>query len=435
MNQYYQILFFYLCSICVCHIQIPFRTSYQSNIAEFNIYSSLITNYIYSNVCFGSDKQCFKLNIQLQSPQIAIIGQEFNSLYPKFNSRSSNSYIQGELKSISQANTLVVEDEAFKLNYTSYESIDTIYLEKNKEIKQFNFLVVKENFSPQNFLVNSGVLGFDLRKKSTTSGKSFFVYQLKKNDIISSDVFYFSYDDEHTGNVIIGKYPHEINSEFKKENLIETYAHQLGGDVMWGLEFESIKYNGSDVDYGEKIGIFSIETGVIVGPSHLNKVYNNTFFKQYIEQGLCREEYSTYESYSCDDSNKIQFHLLQPLQFYHKDLNKTFIFNYEDLFYTFQGRKYFLLSFCLSDIFDTYWFLGKPFFKKYAIYFRPDSKRIGTYNDIESKGGFGYYWFIIVGISFIIVGLLAYFSLFVFIKPRRKRAIELEDDYDYIPKI
>ena len=433
MNQYYQFLFFYLYSVCFCYIKIPFETSYQSNISENNIYSSLITNYIYSNICFGSDKQCFKLNIQLQSPQIAIIGSDFNSPSPKFNSKSSNTYIQGELKNFSQTNTLIAEDETFEINCTSYESIDTIYLEKNKEIKQFNFLVVKENFSPQNFVVNSGVLGFDLRKKSTISEKSFFVYQLKKNDIISSDVFYFSYNDEHTGNVFIGKYPHEISSEFKQKNLIETYTHKLGGEVMWGLEFENIKYNGSDVDYGEKIGIFSIEIGVIVGPSHLNKLYNNTFFKQYIEQGLCREEYSTYESYSCDDSSKIQFDLLQPLQFYHKDLNKTFVFTYEDLFYTFQGRKYFLLSFCIGDLFDTYWFLGKPFFKKYAIYFKPDSKRIGTYKDIESKGSFGY-WFIFAGTSSLIIGFLVYFALFVFVKPRKKRAIELDDDYDYIPK-
>ena len=37
--------------------------------------------------------------------------------------------------------------------------------------------------------------------------------------------------------------------------------------------------------------------------------------------------------------------------------------------------------------------------------------------------------------SLIIIGLLIYIVVFVLTKKRKKRAIELDDDYEYIPKL
>ena len=113
-------------------------------------------------------------------------------------------------------------------------------------------------------------------------------------------------------------------------------------------------------------------------------------------------------------------------------MNFTFEFTYEELFYLYQGRKYFRICFQSDEIFDTYWFMGKPFFEKYKIYFKTDSKRIGVYK-LDAPKGKNHLW-IWVMTTMLIVGLLWYIVKFVLIKPRRKRAIELEDSFDYIPR-
>ena len=120
-----------------------------------------------------------------------------------------------------------------------------------------------------------------------------------------------------------------------------------------------------------------------------------------------------------------------PLNFYVKDINFTFSLTEEDLFYELDGKKYFLVLFqnLESDYYQ--WILGKPFLKKYQMVFDIDKKTIGTYKAKKSSG-LGYWWIAIVGFV-VVIGLLAYIISFVLKKPRKKRATELDDDFDYTP--
>ena len=427
---------FYSCFLSsIFSLKIPFSTFYYSPIATSNNFETLFFNNVNSQICFGSQRQCLSLNIELQNPQISVLGSSYDKATPfeKFNEKQSQTFVKGDQLVLYRSIGEFFGEEENLYKYTADESSDSVEI-AGKKIKNFNFLTVVENTVKPKFIVNSGIIGLDLRRKNI-SEKSTFIRQLKQNNLIDNDVFYFEYTDKENGNLIVGEYPHQRNKNLFEDNIAETYAQDFAGEVMWGLNFEDIKYNGTSVDFNVKIGMFSIESGYIVAPSKLRQLYLKTFFAEFIQRGLCREETTEdngYEGFSCEDSSKVNFKNLQPISFYQRGMNFTFEFTYEELFYLYQGRKYFRICFQSDEIFDTYWFMGKPFFEKYKIYFKTDSKRIGVYK-LDAPKGKNHLW-IWVMTTMLIVGLLWYIVKFVLIKPRRKRAIELEDSFDYIPR-
>ena len=404
------------------------------NLTSSNIKNILPYNYIYTSICVGSPSQCFNLNIELQNPLLSIIGSSYNSSsYPKYDSSKSSTYKEGEYKTFKRSEPAPLEGEIVIFNFAGYESTDTLTI-ADKTISNISFINVDKNFISDNLKVNSGILGLDLRLSEGVSKEMMLINQLKKNNVIDDDVFYIEYKDEHKGNLIIGEYPHKVSSSFKEENAKETYAYTFLNEVFWGINFNSIKLNNSEIEYDFKVSMFSIESGFILAPNPVLTQLNKTFFKDYIEKGFCKEEAGDFESFSCEDTNNVNFESFPTLSFYHKEINITFSFDYSDLFYKFEGRRYCLIFGNYDPFLDTYWILGKPFFIKYKTFFRPDSKRIGFY-EIEPSKPFNFWWILLLVASLIIIGLLIYIVVFVLTKKRKKRAIELDDDYEYIPKL
>ena len=120
----------------------------------------------------------------------------------------------------------------------------------------------------------------------------------------------------------------------------------------------------------------------------------------------------------------------------------SFNFSREELWSEKNGYKYFKII--KHDYYNEYWYLGKPFFKKYQMMFDYDNKKIGFYTKIlnDNNSGNGspsnnliIYILVIIGLIIIIAGLV-----FIIIKnykkfTKRKRANELMDDnYDYESK-
>ena len=97
-----------------------------------------------------------------------------------------------------------------------------------------------------------------------------------------------------------------------------------------------------------------------------------------------------------------------------------------------------------------YWYIGKPLFLKYKIFFDRDRKTIGLYKNYkdkscdinESKGekenvivvekSNNFLVFVVIILIFVIFGILYYF--FRIRKSRKIRANELEENYSYIPQ-
>ena len=90
-------------------------------------------------------------------------------------------------------------------------------------------------------------------------------------------------------------------------------------------------------------------------------------------------------------------------------------------------------------LFKTYssitWFLGEPFLKKYTFSFNQENKLMGFYKNIIVNNNYSYTWVLITILILICLFLTFLLVKNVINKPRKLRANELEDNYDYISKI
>ena len=111
-------------------------------------------------------------------------------------------------------------------------------------------------------------------------------------------------------------------------------------------------------------------------------------------------------------------------------MNYTFILSYEDLFEVING-KYFCKLIFRKDI-SSNWYLGHPFLKKYIFIFDNDRKIFGFYKKIKEKENLLSLFTIMILILLIIIIILSIILIrYIYKKPKRIRANELEDDIDY----
>jgi hypothetical protein len=137
---------------------------------------------------------------------------------------------------------------------------------------------------------------------------------------------------------------------------------------------------------------------------------------------------------------KTYYNTFPSLKLILQQYNMTFALNKEDLFFDKYGKTYFLIIFKKSGSQNNIWKLGEPFFSKYQFTFDMDKKTVGFYNknfkneyDEQTKSSSGMTVLYII-ILFIIVGVLvaaAYYFGKKFNESRKKRANELNDDFDY----
>ena len=88
------------------------------------------------------------------------------------------------------------------------------------------------------------------------------------------------------------------------------------------------------------------------------------------------------------------------------------------------------------QVYNDFWYLGKPFLQKYEIVFDHDNKQISFYSKIIEKDSShkqinnkkNYYILAIIGLC-CVIGVLIFIIIKCYMKlPRRKKANELEDD-------
>jgi hypothetical protein len=91
------------------------------------------------------------------------------------------------------------------------------------------------------------------------------------------------------------------------------------------------------------------------------------------------------------------------LTFSLKEIEMNFTFNESDLWYKFEGKKYYLILF---QPYGNVWQLGKPFFQKYQVVFDQDKSVFGFYNlNYEKPSYFNKNW-IIVFLIYITIFLI-----------------------------
>ena len=336
-------------------------------------------NYISTKLCFGSNNQCLKLNIELNSFPLWLI---------TFKSKSSNEnqisfdQFSSETFYLKDSSTHVYYHSKFIWTYYCYDILSF----QNYNIQDFFFLGV-EIFEKNP--INSGIIGFDFQNRE----KSFipennFITQLKKNKIINNYIFSFIYNKyndtkREEGNLLIGEFPHKYLIQLENKNLIYKNVIEVIDELKWGIEIEKVYVGNNIIENKTKIG-FSIEHGIIIGSFEYKEYILNNFFNDLFQKEICYSERfeDLFQGFVCNEN--LNYDNFENITF--KIGKKEFTFSKNDLFIKNDRNKIlFLIVFPSKDFYFTKidWIFGVPFFKKYIVVFDMDKKIVGYYLNIE----------------------------------------------------
>ena len=301
-------------------------------------------------------------------------------------------------------------------------------------------------------------------------------YQLKSERYIIgpkwSLIFNKNIINNHDGALIIGindeeyknifNYGISLNSEFSTIYSLKTFSNS-----DYEIKFDELYYNINTKNYTfNKFiqGIFIIDYDYIISNDEYFNSIKNTFFSQYITQGTCFIDKSNkYRKTKKKDmqllniifcyKNKIGINEIKnfpTLFFKHVNLNQIFEFNYEDLFQ--ETKNFYVFKIMLDENNKRFWNFGRPFLKKYQFILDNDQKTLTyigintltpnqkTKDDIKKNNTnfFSNKLYLIFILAFIIIIIAVLIGLFlgkkIFNKNKKKRANELDDDYEYIEK-
>ena len=396
---------------------LPFY-SISNNIKNNNnldeIISYLYTNNLYINLTIGTPPIqipfLLKFCIHYLSISSKYINNNISSTY--FNNNNNN-YINNYLSS-----------DTFIFNY-SYNIND---INKITEIKLNNFSFIYDKKNKEN------ILGISFYDYNIDYQKTNLINQLKTKNIIDSYIYSILYENNNTGKIFIGKYPHEF---INNNNINIKYINYYNSDVNmnnFDIKFNNIVYGNESVSDNE-ITRISIEEGMIRGNYKFKQMVDKDFFSKYFSDNLCEiKSFSDFNYYVCNI--KINIKKFKNIYFYF-DKKNYFVIDYNDVFYEFNNQYIFLIYF--RKTFDYEWKLTKIFFNKNKyIFFDQNKKIFGFYSkkiNIKNKNNKNFIIKILLFLSIIIIIILT-IKLYTYKKNklfRNLRANELEDAYNYIP--
>ena len=435
------------------------------------IMKNIFLNEIYIQTKIGSPPQNINVRISVNSEDFFITKSKaiFEVNYPK---KDGNYYFDQNISSTFSIQPSK-KGNIFNSNSHLSEYVNdyfTFYFsnsnEKNNVSKNLDFLLAYKVYGP-----NHGLIGLK-HSKSDIRREDFFT-TLKKNNIIKNYIWYFNYENEFNGSLIIGNYPHDDENiikqnkkEFlKKYNFIKIYSKitKENWSNNWGIKFDKIYLRNTTTSPAEneeilndcencKISMLNPNIGVIIGTKKYKFILEKIFLNKYLNKKICFQPilkfYKNYKEvsyyyYYCNASYieemKKEF---MPIIFEHKSFKFNFTLNFEDLFI--QKGDYIFSKIIFNGYYNLNWILGAPFFSKYLFIFNSESKEIGFYssnvNNIINEEKIinnnrsnlmNIVKKIILGLFLIFIGIIIGKKLFGL--RRKLRANELEEKFEYKP--
>ena len=317
-----------------------------------------------------------------------------------------------------------------------------------------------------------GNIGLNLINMDNTN----MIQQLKKKNYINKYIWTLKYQTEEDGIFILGTEPHFYDSntfymsQFCKIKAIPNQSK----DTAWSFIMDQIYTYDKDKNkvFLKKNKIdFLIDRGLIIGTDEYKNKIDELVFNDLIEKGICFRELKNfydeekktndeYYIYYCNLNTfkgnknsplKEHYKNFPSLYFYLSESNMTFSLSNNDLFHELYLRVYFLVVFKKSNS-DDIWKLGEPFISHFQFTFDQDQKTVGFYNnqlekipneeymkniikdsDKKSKTSKLHLSLLIISII-ILIGVLVVMAYFLGKKlneNRKKRANELNEDFDY----
>jgi len=208
------------------------------------------------------------------------------------------------------------------------------------------------------------------------------------------------------------------------------------------MEFNNICYGNNEIN-GTNSTRFNFNSALIISPFQFKELINNLFFNKKIQNNKCFiEEFKTRKEYSyyyCINNKEMKNDIkkMESLKFIVKKENFTFEIKSEQLWYEYKDKLYYLILVPKnSEIINVEWILGQPFLKNYDLIFDKDSKTLGLYKQKNSsnkkKTNNNYLLIILIIFVIILISCLILIIIYLIKKiPRKKRANELNEEYDY----
>ena len=312
-----------------------------------------------------------------------------------------------------------------------YEYGSIYYQNRNKSVKGIPY-INKNN-------------GYNIEQNSN------IINQLKSQKLISSYAFMVKYNNKNDekGKIIIGGLPHEYDPRHYSEKYYISGKVSFSQDNPgWKINFQNIMY-GNDILVSVKQAEFSLNFGFISTSNTYKEFFDRKFFNNSKYLDSCKEKnIGSYTVKYCKEKVIKEFNNLTfILSNEYADSNSTnkIEFDYKDLFVKAPGDNdfyYFQIVFMPGNY---KWLFGRPVFKKYPVVFDQDKRIIGFYTQTgeyevqnigdknDEKTNFPISWILVILLSIILIILGITFYLKLPYLKRKKKANELDDDFDYQP--
>ena len=448
-----------------CFLIIPFDTIFieQKRLNQKDYFTNLTQNELYINFSIGSNEENILAILKMDIYGFLIYedGYDFNqsNTYETFKPENGDNIQVSWLWNCKQIPSK--DDLYLKINnsdenkYETLKANKTLFLKINPEKKR------KDYFNE--IFYKYAIIGFKFNYNSFYKAPE-FIKSLKTLEFTNKTTFYFKFDkilknnfatNINKGKLIIGK-------ELNDEKTIYSQALTYTASLLWGFEVDHIYLkNNKEAENKKEIKDIEMRAQILVdfpfikAPRKFFDYIKKQFFEDLLKNNICHrinftryEIYLEYElfSFACDSSSNIFMENLKnnfpEIIFEHRKFNEHFILKKNDLF-TFNSfdnndKNLYFLIISGEDTRD--WILGIPFLKKYVISYNYDTKMVGYYADfekekeIEENDNFvqnTLFQIILIALLLIIILILGSILQKCFKKSRKKKANELDDDFEY----
>ena len=386
---------------------------------ELNI-SSIIKNHIYTEI---------------------EVGQQI--LVASFNSDEYGFYMTDN-DCIDKSNYIIQKSKSF-INVTTFEEGKSGYADETLTLYRDIDFKIKQNGFFENMYISKynnhrqcAIFGLKIKiPESDYDSKLNFIKTYKNNGNILSYKWTLKYI-KNEGTLVIGDSPTNYDPSFKNKKYIEYSTNGIikGSVPSFGIKFDEITINDIKLKVNKQVYFYHEYNAILVNLEIYIKI-RQIFFEKYLNQSICKEKWE-FGKYGCilchknfSDIDKKSF---PTIYFKHIELNTIFELDHNDLFTRENdGELYFLIVLEMNNNEIKF---GKPFLKKYTFTIDNESSKLSYFVFEEMKKNKKNYALIIILSIISLILLIAVIILLykLLMKKWKKRANELDDDYDYITK-
>ena len=342
-----------------------------------------------------------------------------------------------------EANYYIYKSKTFTKLSDSYAS-ERMSLYRDYELKTQSYgLFTKMKINDYNNKPQCAIFGLQMNSKVYEyNSKNNFIKTFKSNENINSTQWTFKYTQEDEGLLIIGESPIVYDPDFKnkKYTLYQTNAVGNSDFVDFGLDFDDISINNKTLAITHVQ--FCHDFNAILVNKIIYEQMDEIFFQKYLDNSICQKGwvYDKYGYIECDSDKFKDEDINSFPTIYFKKVDMGYIFELDsnDLFSKkINGKVYFLIVF---DLHFSTTKIGKPFLKKYPFTVNNDKNTISLYVLDENANNSNKKNIALIAILIcaviILVGVAGFllYKLYWKKNKNKKRANELDEDYEYLSK-